>query len=94
MSELLGQANTSGAIGSGLLGRGDFPTAYPANDVEAATTQEARWSQERHDMIMGQHLNVLLQAQRLRADPALMAQLRVWVRDKKDELTTVLDDLG
>jgi hypothetical protein len=79
---------------SGLIGQANMPTGSSLLGETDAAAQQERWAKERAEMEMGQHLNTLLQAQRIRSDPALMAQLREWVRAKKDELTTVLDDIG
>ena len=65
----------------------------PCVGTHVGPETEARWTKERRESEMYQHLNILQQAAVIRANPVLMTELKTFIRAKRDELAFLLDGL-
>jgi hypothetical protein len=61
---------------------------------QASPEQEAAYEAENRRVRLASAYQVLTQAKKIRADAALMAELREFVRAERDAFAAVLDDLG
>ena len=77
--------HTENTAGASMLG-----DCYQ-DKVEVDQEQLRRWEQQKHESMMMEWVDVLQRADEIKKNPEKMLMLRNWVRQKRDELSLLLD---
>jgi len=64
-----------------------------AAEQQVSNEELACWEKEKHSHVMMEHLAVLKRAAEIRANTDLMKQLRAFIREQRDELSVLLDNV-
>jgi len=70
-----------------------FDHPMPVDPTTVDPEEMKRWEKERYESRMRENLHILKLANDIRTNLPLMSELREFIRQTRDELATLLDDM-